>query len=117
MVKVVRAQSGALTHKLVQEKPVKLKNLNGTSDNQCKCQSWLAHWLKFSRKTISLCPVVSCFDRAEVGAHVQKDTNADNNWYIVPLCKKHNAEKSKTIEVSDDTSLVPANVSNTCGGH
>ncbi len=94
---------------------MKLKNLNGTSDNSCKCGSWLAHWEKFSRKTISLCPVKTCYDRAEVGAHVQKDTS-DNNWYIVPLCKKHNAEKTKTLDVSDETSLVSANVGSTCGG-
>ncbi len=95
---------------------MKIRNINGTSDNTCKCGSWLDHWKKFSGLSISIyCPVLSCYEKTEVGAHVQKDNSTDNSWYIVPLCKSHNAEKGKSLEVGDSTKLVSANVSETCG--
>lgn len=94
---------------------MKLKNINGTSDNSCKCASWLAHWKKYSPLTPVYCPVEGCWGVVEVGAHVQKHEGNDSAWYIVPLCKTHNAEKGKSITVSDSIKLVSANVSQTCG--
>ncbi len=62
------------------------------------------------------CPVIGCSNKAEVGAHVQKDDSADKSWYVIPLCKKHNSETGKALEVRDDpTLLAAANVALTCG--
>jgi hypothetical protein len=95
---------------------MKVKNINGTSDNTCKCGSWLKHWENFSGQTLpTYCPEKSCTQKPEVGAHVQKDSFTDNSWYIIPLCKKHNGETGKSLEVSDNIKLVSANVSSTCG--
>lgn len=93
---------------------MKVKNINGTSDNVCNCGSWLAHWEKFSNKTAGLCTEKDCIESAEVGAHVQKDSLTDSSWYIVPLCKKHNATKDP-LDLVGTTTFVSANVSNTCG--
>jgi len=93
---------------------MKVTNINGTSDNTCKCGSWLAHWKKFSGQSITFCPVENCLEKDLVGAHVQKDSTTDHNWYILPLCKTHNA-KGKSLTVSDSYKLVSANVSETCG--
>jgi hypothetical protein len=95
---------------------MKVKNINSTSDNKCKCASWLDHWKKYSNQILpSLCPEASCTNKPEVGAHVQKDNSYDTNWYVIPLCKTHNAMLGKTITVSDGTALVSANVKETCG--
>ena len=95
---------------------MKVRNINGTSDNTCKCSSWLNHWEKFSGQAIpTYCPEKTCTQKPEVGAHVQKDSSTDNSWYIVPLCKKHNGETGKSLEISDSVKLASANVSNTCG--
>lgn len=95
---------------------MKVKNINGTSDNTCKCGSWLDHWKKFSdQKVPTYCPETICTQKPEVGAHVQKDGSTDTSWYIIPLCAKHNGEKGKSLTVSDSVKLVPANVNNTCG--
>ena len=95
---------------------MKVTNINGTSDNICKCGSWLSHWKNFSGQSLpSYCPESSCTQAPEVGAHVQKDSTTDMSWYIIPLCKKHNGETGKSITVSDSIKLVSANVSNTCG--
>ena len=95
---------------------MKVTNINGTSDNKCKCDSWLDHWKKFSGQSLpTYCPEVKCIKTPEVGAHVQKENSTDNSWYIIPLCKDHNAEKGKSLEISDTTKLVSANVSETCG--
>lgn len=94
---------------------MKLINIEGTSDNACKCGSWLEHWKKFSRQAIpATCPVENCSRAPTVGAHVQKDSSTDKSWYIVPLCDRHNA-KIRSLTVRDGIALVSANVSQTCG--
>jgi hypothetical protein len=57
---------------------------------------------------------VTILVHAVVGALVQKDSNTDNNWYIIPVCNKHNKEAA-IIEIYPGTNLVSANVSKTCG--
>jgi hypothetical protein len=93
---------------------MKLKNIDGTSGNKCGCGSWLDHWARLSGQTIpKYCVVSNCCERQLVGAHVQKDSYTDRNWYIVPLCAKHNA-KAESLDVPDWVTLVSANVSETC---
>jgi hypothetical protein len=92
---------------------MKIKNINGTSDNVCKCGSWLAHWEKFSGTTANFCSEKICIGKDLVGAHVQLSGNHDNKWYIVPLCEKHNHAAGE-LEISDGTKLVSANRSETC---
>ena len=95
---------------------MKVKNINGTSQNICKCGSWLDHWKKFSGQSLpSHCLEQKCLQKPEVGAHVQKNSSTDSSWYIIPLCKTHNAETGKSPTVSDLVALVSANVSKTCG--
>jgi len=93
---------------------MRVKNIEGTSQNACKCGSWLDHWKKFSRQALPQhCSEKSCTKKPEVGAHVQKDSS-DTSWYIVPLCNGHN-QKVASLELVDSVALVPANVSLTCG--
>lgn len=95
---------------------MKVRNINGTSQSTCKCGSWLKHWLNFSGQTLpDYCSEVNCYNEPEEGAHVQKDSPTDKRWYIVPLCKTHNAKKGETITIIDSIELVSANVSETCG--
>jgi hypothetical protein len=95
---------------------MKVTNINGTTDNTCKCGSWLEHWKKFGGQRLPMCcPEESCRQQPEVGAHAQKEGSTDGNWYIIPLCSVHNRETGKTLEVSDGIELASANVSETCG--
>lgn len=50
----------------------RVKNINGTSQNTCKCGSWLKHWEKFSGQTANCCGVIGCQRTDVVGAHVQE---------------------------------------------
>jgi hypothetical protein len=94
---------------------MKVNNINGTSGKTCKCGSWLNHWKNFSGQSLpSYCPEVKCMQKTEVGAHAQKDSSTDTNWYIIPLCKTHNAETGKSLYIMDRMKLVSANVSQTC---
>ena len=112
-----------ITHNLpydqttTKETLTKVTNINGTSDNTCKCSSWLEHWKKYGggSELPKWCAEKGCVQKPEAGAHVQMDSTADRGWYIVPLCSKHNAETGKSLDVSDSTKLVSANVSETCG--
>lgn len=94
---------------------MKVKNINGTSDNTCHCGSWMDHWKKFGGQSINYCPVENCLAKAEVGAHVQKEGSAENRWFIIPLCRKHNGETGQSLNIGDAWPLVSANVSETCG--
>jgi hypothetical protein len=94
---------------------MKVRNINGTSDKTCKCGSWFDHWRYFSGQAITYCPVESCMDKVEVGAHVQKDSTTDKSWYIIPLCKKHNGKTGESLDIGNAWKPVSANVSITCG--
>ena len=92
---------------------MKVKNINGTSKNICKCNSWIAHWEKFSEQDAGCCSEISCYESTDlVGAHVQL-TSIDMNWYIVPLCKKHNAAIG-ILELFQSTKIISANIKETC---
>jgi len=92
-----------------------VNNLNGTSDNICKCGSWLNHWKNFSGQSLpDRCPVKNCGNKPEVGAHVQKNSSYDKNWYIIPICQDCNAKTYSSLEISDYITLVSANKSETC---
>ncbi len=93
---------------------IQVHNINGTSDNTCKCGSWLKHWENFSGKKAGLCAEVSCQASAEVGAHVQKENSSSSKWYIIPLCSKHNNMKGQSIYVMDSTVFISANTKETC---
>jgi hypothetical protein len=95
---------------------MKVKNINGTSANTCKCGNWLEHWKRNGGKTpAAYCAELLCRNTQEVGAHVQVDGSTDRTWYIVPLCKEHNSKTGQSISLMEGTTLVPANVSETCG--
>lgn len=95
---------------------MKVRNINGTTPHACRCGSWLDHWKRFSgRYSTPQCSKLFCYKMAEVGAHVQKDSDLDRNWYIVPLCRQHNALTNQSIDIWDDVQLIHANVSDTCG--
>jgi hypothetical protein len=95
---------------------MRVKNINGTSPNTCRCGSWLDHWKNYSGQPVPpYCPESSCTNPPTVGAHVQKDTAYDNGWYIIPLCQACNGKYGQALNVSDSIGLVSANVSQTCG--
>lgn len=95
---------------------MKVNNVNGTTDSTCRCGSWLEHWKKFRGGMLpTSCSERTCTKNPEVGAHVQKDSASDKGWYIVPLCKDHNGQTGKSLDIMDSTTLVSASVSQTCG--
>lgn len=94
---------------------MRVHNINGTSQRDCGCGSWLNHWKNFSGQQLSKwCSETNCIHQPEVGAHVQKDSNEDKGWYIVPLCKDHNAKTGDSIEIVSSVRLVSANKKETC---
>ena len=91
-----------------------LRNLNGTSQNKCRCGSWLKHWENFSYTVANFCSNIRCMETAKHGGHVQKVSLSDQNWYIIPLCPECNKMKAEQFEINDSVALVSANRSKTC---
>lgn len=97
---------------------MKVHNINGTSDNECKCDSWKAHWEKYNEYHLAwpkYCSEKSCLHAPTLGAHVQKEESSSAKWYVIPLCQKHNDCFGKSIEVGESTSFASANRGETCG--
>ncbi len=95
-----------------------VKNILGTGTRKCKCGNWMSHWMKYSKQsTISTCAKLGCTDKAEDGGHVIKcSPSPDKNWYIIPLCKKHNSSSfTECYSIKSSIILVSANISLTCG--
>lgn len=90
---------------------VKVKNLNGTSDNNPPSPylTWKEWWEDKKGRKVGICSCEGCLNRAEVGAHVQKANVSDRKWYIVPLCTRCNVSK-KNVEFSvNENDLEPVN--------
>ena len=90
----------------------KVKNLNGTSDNDPTKKgysSWKEFWEEKKGKKFSSCSCSGCLKSASVGAHVQKDSLADRKWYIVPLCISCNVSKKDEVFEVRDNDLVAVN--------
>lgn len=87
---------------------MKIKNLNGTSDNKIPAgySSWIDFWEKKSGKKAGECGRRGCHKKATDGAHVQKADSDNRNWYIVPLCHECNMKPSSE-EFYVDELLVP----------
>jgi hypothetical protein len=93
---------------------MKARNINGTSDKDCVCGSWLKHWENLSSKAATSCSASSCSRIDLVGAHVQKEGTKDNSWFIIPLCTLHNGQHGKVVDVKAGTTFVSANKNETC---
>lgn len=92
---------------------MRVKNINGTSQNTCRCGTWLQHWRNLSGQYTVTCRALGCSRIDISGAHVQKDNSDDNRWYIVPFCVLHN-RASHLVELEAGTALVSANKKETC---
>ena len=92
---------------------MRIKNICGTSQKYCECGSWMKHWNNYSAQTVAVCRVRGCLRTDVIGAHVQKDVDNDDAWYIAPICNKHNFAKG-SLELIEGTDLVPADLKLTC---
>lgn len=89
---------------------VRVNNMKGTSNRNCKCGSWLKHWEKFGNRKATYCVEVNCLEKELVGAHVK--IGADRREYIVPFCQAHNLSE-EDLEINGIW-LVSANKAETC---
>lgn len=72
-----------------------LRNVKGTS--RFKKPTWASSWLEYWKDNSNTsdppcCAACGCKEDL-VGAHVQKVSDDDKSWYIVPLCKSCNKQE------------------------
>ena len=83
---------------------IKVKNLNGTTDNAVPkgYSSWEKFWESKKGRDFDTCSCKDCTNKAKVGAHVKKANSTDNKWYIIPLCIScNNKPKNEVFEVRE----------------
>ena len=92
---------------------IKVKNLNGTADNNPPYgySSWKDYWIMVKGYWPSCCAVYGCTSIPTVAAHVKIVDSLDNDWYLVPMCYYHNNQRGEMLLV-DDRYLVKANIRN-----
>lgn len=80
-----------------------MKNVQNTSlCNPYPYDDWKDFWIKRSgRAWPYYCPVSGCFERAEVGAHVQIVGDPYKAIYIVPMCYRHNNDHDAVFYIDD----------------
>ena len=91
--------------------------MNGTSKNKCCCKSWLQHWEKNTQLSPEQCCVLGCINPAKVGAHVQIKYPKiyGNEWFIVPMCMKHNHYSNSEIMALKKGTLLVSARTDKCG--
>ena len=90
----------------------KVKNLNGSSDNDPRSKgypTWKAFWEAKTGREFDDCSCKGCTASATVGAHVQKADSSDRKWYIVPLCRACNKKGKEEVFEVRDNDLVAVN--------
>jgi hypothetical protein len=87
---------------------MKVKNLNGTPQNDRVNGSWLSFWELYSGQNASMCFTDGCIMRPSVGARVQMDSPTDKNWYVIPLCADCSRKRGQDLDIWDMAKLIPA---------
>ncbi|MBD2814230.1 hypothetical protein ID850_05490 [Xenorhabdus sp. Flor] len=91
------------------------QNEEGTSELECPCGSWTAHWKRFSKEDWpQQCAVYECNGSPEVGAHIIND---DGDRLIVPMCNSCNGKGAGDFRFSlkDMRNPVSSEASDLCG--
>lgn len=89
-----------------------IKNIQSASAPSCGCKTWLEHWTKESDQWLICCAEYSCTNPIHQGVLAQQAESHDEEWYVVPVCRKH-AFRSDLIDVGN-VRLVKANPNNCC---
>ena len=111
---IVTMALGVCTFQVHRRKPLRVRNLNGTTQAVCSCGSWLVHWENFSGKIAMDCSLSHCRRTATVGGRVQKASPTDKTWYIIPLCDECNQKRGRDLLIPDSIVLISADVEETC---
>ncbi len=95
----LRLESAFLTENLrpttptaKQEAAMRVWNINMRGEWTCACGSWLRHWWVYGRRPVAaiLCSKKYCMEPANYGALAQRNETGDENWYVIPVCYRHN---------------------------
>ena len=92
-----------------------IRNVHGTVEHACHCESWLDHWRTYSGQRALYCVVRGCVAKPEVGGHVQERGTSDENIYVIPLCRTCSEKSGQELEIFEGVNLVSINTSVTCG--
>ena len=89
------------------------KNKKRTSDRDCACGSWRAHWINRTGRSWPItCSVSSCASRPVLGAHVISSSAKGER--IVPMCSSCN-HLSESFTFTYGTVFSDALETNECG--
>ena len=94
---------------------MRVKTLDGSSLNLCDGGTWLAHWEKLSGQKANRCFAQGCINTPSIGVQVQKNSQTDKGWYLIPLCGECNKKRGQELDIWDTATLVSADTIMTNG--
>lgn len=89
-----------------------IKNINLAHIPSCGCENWYEHWVNTADQWLICCAEYSCINPIHQGILVQHAEIEDENWYVVPLCKKH-SNHADILDVGD-VKLIKAGRAENC---
>jgi hypothetical protein len=89
---------------------MKVKNLNGGTRNKIDASMWLAHWKAFGGQHAEYCFVKGCTGQIAAGGLVHKESRAEKDWFVVPLCEECNKKSGQDLDIWDQATLVSTNI-------
>ncbi len=91
-----------------------IKNINGITKDNCSCGDWLNHWNNFTHKPAVFCAEIRCTQMFGLAGAFVQEIMDDTNWYVVPLCEKHQVATEELTLINNIT-LVSSEREETCG--
>jgi|GEM_PF-1480137 len=74
-------------------------------------QHWLSYWKHFNKSQYCFCAEVNCTKEHHHGVLVNQAAYSDDVLFVVPLCKEHSNSFQNQIELDEQASVVPAELS------
>lgn len=72
-------------------------------------QDWFEYWLHYSHNHQCLCSEANCTHTSDRGVLIKLSSNK-NKIFVIPLCKAHSDNLVTQLEISDNTEVIPANL-------
>ncbi|MGF1695451.1 hypothetical protein L4D20_01880 [Vibrio kyushuensis] len=74
-------------------------------------QHWLSYWKHFNQSQYSFCAEHNCTNEHHHGVLVKQSAFSEEALFVVPLCKEHSNSFLTQIELDEQATVIPAELS------
>lgn len=93
------------------EEPVILTNVSQNHLTETSKENWLSYWNYFKRHEFNHCAELGCTEEHHYGVLVRRNESKQGKLFVVPVCKKHSSEETKTLHIDSHVDIISADLS------